>query len=159
MSSKLSDTVTVPSDSHRRLNHLYTVLLACGICASIYVTCIRVSWTPIYTSVTVISSQILTVFFNFQYTRTQPSTDWWDTALNSLDLLTICLPPLFPAALTLVNFISLYRLHRRGFRFCQPFNPSTLIHQTAAADSVAFFPVFMIFLNNFIFIFYFKIIS
>jgi len=46
LSSKLSETVTVPSDSHRRLNHLYTVLLACGICASIYVICIRVSWTP-----------------------------------------------------------------------------------------------------------------
>ena len=99
--------------------------------------------SKLFTSVAVILSKILIMYFNFQYTRTQPSTDWWETALNSLDLLTICLPPLFPAALTLVNFISLYRLHRRGFRFCQPFNPSTLIHQTAAADSVAFFPVYM----------------
>jgi len=65
-----------------------------------------------------------------------PSIDVWVAAVESLELLSIALPPLFPVAVLLTSAYPLFRLYWNGFRFHQAASPISLLNRLGATDTI-----------------------
>ena len=74
-----------------------------------------------------------------------PSIDVWVAAVESLELLSIALPPLFPVAVLLTSAYPLFRLYWNGFRFHQAASPISLLNRPGATDTICLLEVTIFF--------------
>ena len=65
----------------------------------------------------------------------------WMLVVESLQLLPVVLPPLFPVAVLLTSGYPLFRLYKNGFRFYQSASPFSLINRLGATDTICLLEV------------------
>lgn len=59
----------------------------------------------------------------------------------ALDFISLCLPPLLPAALFITTGYPLIRLYMNGFRFQSSADPSVVVNRIGATDTVCILEV------------------